>query len=379
MQSDDEKADVPFSILCLGSLGTYQIFVFVVLGLLAALPAMVGFSFDLNVGTPDHYCRLSANETFDESSASYKAFLARLPVAPTNYDRRCTMFKNSSSNVDRVPCENGWVFDMEKYGETLSTEHSLVCEKFHLRAFTQNLYSAGTAGSLLTGLLSDRWGRRKTIYLLVILLIITLNVMQLFLYAPAHQLFVFTICRFFQGFSSTFFSVALVLLSELTGPSRRVLAANILAYSFAFGQIILAVVARQLKDYKLTYWALNLYALPFVFVYVLIPESPRWLVQQNRVREARKVLERIFNINGRVINDRLELFYSRLPSDAIAARAEEQKRPTYFNVLKRLCRSKLMRKRCLLLIGVWAAALTVYMGESLAFPIVLMSSIGLKE
>ena len=342
------------------------------------LPSMVGFSFHLNVGAPDHYCRLSANETYDESSASYKAFLARLPVAPTNYDRRCTMFKNTSANVERVPCEKGWVFDMAKYGETLSTEHSLVCEKFHLRALTQNLYSAGTAGSLLTGLLSDRWGRRKTIYLLVILMIITLNVMQLFLYAPAHQLFVFTICRFFQGFSSTFFSVALVLLSELTGPGRRVLAANILAYSFAFGQIILAVVARQLKDYKLTYWALNLYALPFVFVYVLIPESPRWLVQQNRVREARKVLERIFNINGRVINDRLELFYSRLPSDAIAARAEEQKRPTYFNVLKRLCRSKLMRKRCLLLIGVWAAALSVYMGESLGVFVVLISSIDSK-
>ena len=100
----------------------------------------------------------------------------------------------------------------------------------------------------------------------------------------------------------------------------------------------------------------------FVVIYILIPESPRWLVQQGRIREARKVFERIFLINRRPLHDRLELFYARLPNDVIAAREAGQNTPTYFNVLKRLCRSKLMRKRCLLLIGVWAAALSIYLG-----------------
>jgi MFS family permease len=190
-----------------------------------------------------------------------------------------------------------------------------------------------------------------------------LNTMQLSFYSPTHKLLVFAICRFFQGFSITFYSVSLVLLSELTGPSRRVLAANTLAYSYALGQIILAIIARHFKDYKLTYWGLNIYVLPFASIYLLIPESPRWLVQQNRVREARKVLERIFLINRRPLNDRMELFYSHLPFDVIAAREAEQMRPTYVNVLKRLCRSKTMRKRCLLLIGVWTVALSVYLGR----------------
>jgi OCT family organic cation transporter-like MFS transporter 4/5 len=192
--------------------------------------------------------------------------------------------------------------------------------------------------------------------------------MQFFFYSPTHKLLVFTICRFFQGFAITFHSVSLVLLLELTGPDRRVLAANTLAYSFALGQIFLAIIARQLKDYKLTYWALNLYVLPFTFIYILIPESPRWLVQQGYIREARKVLERIFLINRRPLHDRLEFFYSRLPIDVIAAREAGQNTPTYLNVLKRLCRSKLMRKRCLLLIGVWAVALFVYLGISSALP-----------
>jgi MFS transporter, OCT family, solute carrier family 22 (organic cation transporter), member 4/5 len=311
---------------------------------------MVSVSFDLNAGTPDHRCRLSANDTYDRPVDLYRVFLQRVPL--TLYDKRCTMLRNATSSV-LVPCENGWLFDQSKYGHTLSTELSLVCEKYHLRALTQNSFSAGTAGSLLTGLLSDRWGRRKTIYSLVILLIISLNTMQLSFYSPTHKLLVFAICRFFQGFSITFYSVSLVLLSELTGPSRRVLAANTLAYSYALGQIILAIIARHFKDYKLTYWGLNIYVLPFASIYLLIPESPRWLVQQNRVREARKVLERIFLINRRPLNDRMELFYSHLPFDVIAAREAEQMRPTYVNVLKRLCRSKTMRKRCLLLIGVW--------------------------
>ncbi|CAF3065777.1 unnamed protein product [Rotaria socialis] len=328
---------------------------------------MVSFSYDLNVGTPDHRCRLSNDDAYNKSSETYKLFLTHLSHTPTDYDKKCTMFKNESARTLK-PCDQGWVFDMNKYGETLSTELSLVCDKFHLRALTQNIYSAGAAGSLLTGLLSDRWGRRKTIYLLVILLVIALNTMQLFLYSPTHKLLVFTICRFFQGFAVTFHQVSLVLLLELTGPNRRVLAANTLAYSFALGQIMLAIVAKQLKDYKLTYWALNLYVLPFVFIYVLIPESPRWLVQQGRIIEARKVIERIFLINRRPLNDRLELFYARLPNDVIAAREAEQKSPTYFNVLKRLCQSKLMRKRCLLLIFVWTVALSVYLGLSSALP-----------
>ncbi|CAF2978043.1 unnamed protein product [Rotaria sp. Silwood2] len=56
-------------------------------------------------------------------------------------------------------CDQGWVFDMNKYGETLTTELLLVCDKFHLRVLTKNIYSAGVAGSILTGLLSDRWDR----------------------------------------------------------------------------------------------------------------------------------------------------------------------------------------------------------------------------
>ena len=331
----------------IGSFGVYQILVFLILGLLAVIPSMVTFSYDFNVGAPDHRCRLSRNDTYDEPNITYKQFLENLTIGATDYDKKCTMFDtNSSLRIKK--CDKGWIFDKKKYGETLSTELSLVCDKFHLRALTQNIYSAGAAGSLLTGLLSDRWGRRKTIYLLVIILIIALNTMQLFLYSP-YKLLVFTICRFFQGFAITFYSVSHVLLLELTGPCRRVLAANTLAYSFALGQILLAIASRQLKDYKLTYWALNLYVLPFVCIYILIPESPRWLVQQGRIREARKVFERIFLINRRPLNDRLELFYSRLPTDVIAAREAEQKAPTYFNVLKRLCRSKLMRKRCLLL------------------------------
>jgi OCT family organic cation transporter-like MFS transporter 4/5 len=327
---------------------------------------MVSFSYDLNVGTPDHRCRLFENDTYDKEPILYKKFLNSLPPDAKIYDKKCTMFINNSSLTRKV-CDNGWVFDMQKYGETLSTELLLICDRFHLRALTQNIYSAGAAGSLITGLLSDRWGRRKTIYLLVIILIIALNTMQLFLYSKNHKLLVFTICRFFQGFAITFHSVSLVLLSELTGPSRRVLAANTLAYSFALGQIILAVIARQLKDYKLTYWALNIYVLPFVSIYILIPESPRWLVQQGRIREARKVLERIFIINRRPLHDRLELFYSRLPIDVIAAREAGQNTPSYLNVLERLCRSKLMRKRCLLLIGAWAVALLVYLGKIFNF------------
>ncbi|CAF1386053.1 unnamed protein product, partial [Didymodactylos carnosus] len=264
---------------------------------------------------------------------------------------------------EKVFCSS-WVYDYEKYGVTLSTELNLVCSKVHIRALTQTCYSGGTTCSIITGLMSDKWGRRKTIYILILLLVFILNTQQILMHSTLpdyHKIIIFCVCRFIQGFSQTFYSVTVVLLSEITGPKRRVLAVNTISYFFALGQLLVAGITYYFKDWKLTYWALTVYVLPFVTYYYLIPESPRWLLQQNQLRKCRKILQRIFYVNRRPIRNRSEIFYNNLPMEAMKAKQSKQN-PGYIRVLKRLIKSKKMRKRCCLLIYIWTVAICVYLG-----------------
>jgi MFS family permease len=98
----------------------------------------------------------------------------------------------------------------------------------------------GTSGSFLTGIMSDKLGRRTTMYSLILLMVIVLNATQMIMHSKmsnAKKLIVFTISRFLTGFAQTTYSITLVLLLEMTSANRRVLASNILSYFYTLGMI----------------------------------------------------------------------------------------------------------------------------------------------
>ena len=55
-------------------------------------------------------------------------------------------------------------------------------------------------------------------------------------------------------------------------------------------------MAYWFKDWHKIQWMLALYVMPFFVYYWLVPESPRWLLSQGKVDEARRVLLKITRV-----------------------------------------------------------------------------------
>jgi hypothetical protein len=206
--------------------------------------------------------------------------------------------KRSASSFECVE----WVYDESMYGQTTVTDWDLVCWDAHLKALTQNTFILGTGCSVFTGIISDKLGRRNALILMVTILILVLNSTQFLMhtayFSDRTKFIIFTISRFLQGVGSTLYSVGFVLLIEITGPKHRVIAGNILAYSFAVGQMALVCFSYYFQNWLKISWFISLYCLPFFAYYWLVPESPRWLLSANKIQRARSVIEKISRINN---------------------------------------------------------------------------------
>jgi hypothetical protein len=224
-----------------GSFGLYQKIQFFLVGLLAVLPAMTAFNYVFIAATPDHRCQLNLTnftDTFQIQSPEHQRYVNEyIPLIPKY--RKCYIYVNISGDKILNKCSN-YVFDTTFYNTTISTEWNLVCHDLHLKAITQNAYIMGTSGSLLSGIMSDKLGRRTTMYSLILLMVIVLNSTQLLMHSKmtdTKKLVIFTISRFLTGFAQTTYSITLVLLLEMTSANRRVLASNILSYFYTLGML----------------------------------------------------------------------------------------------------------------------------------------------
>ncbi|CAF1172767.1 unnamed protein product [Rotaria sordida] len=361
-----EQSNVPSTISTIdqllndaGSFGLYQKIQFFLVGLLAILPAMTAFNYVFIAATPDHRCHLpliNFTDTFQIQSNEHENYINQyIPLSLK--DRKCYL---KSINKNLIPCSK-WVFDNTFYNTTISTEWNLVCDRLHLKGITQNAYIIGTSGSFLTGIMSDKLGRRTTMYLLILILVIVLNSTQMIMHSKLSndkKLIIFTISRFLTGFAQTTYSITLVLLLEMTSATKRVLASNILSYFYTSGELFIMLIYYYTRDWSLTMWILTIYVMPFLCYYWCIPESARWLVSTGQLLQARKVLHRIAYINRHTLANSEKKLYDDLQRDA----RKRPKRYSYIHVLTSLFKSSVMRQRCLIIFYIMMTNLMVYLG-----------------
>ena len=95
-------------------------------------------------------------------------------------------------------------------------------------------------------------------------------------------------------------SAAFVLTSEIFEPKTRVMALQVAQALFGVGQAFLAILGYYIRDWR---WLGAVLALPTAigfFIPMFMDESARWLISQNRFKEADVVLKKIAAANGKV-------------------------------------------------------------------------------
>ena len=93
------------------------------------------------------------------------------------------------------------------------------------------------------------------------------------------------------------FAVPFTLLIELVGNKYKTLSGIFFEIPWAIGEISLGLLAMGIRDYRWYQTALTIPCVIMLGVLYFIPESPRWLIQKKKYKEAQMVIQKAADFN----------------------------------------------------------------------------------
>lgn len=295
----------------LGEWGPFQRLIFFLLSASIIPNGFNGLSSVFLTGTPEHRCRVpdSANLSSAWRNHSIPLRLQDGRQVPHNCRRyRLAAIANFSAlglepvrdvdleQLEQESCLDGWEFSQDVYLSTIVTEWNLVCEDDWKAPLTISLFFGGVlVGSFISGQLSDRFGRKNVLF-------VTMAVQTGFSFLQVFS-------KNFEMFSVLFFIVgmgqisnyvaAFVLGTEILSKSVRIIFSTLgVCIFYAFGYMLLPLFAYFIRDWRMLLLALTVPGVLCALLWWFIPESPRWLISQGRIKEAEVIIHRAAKING---------------------------------------------------------------------------------
>ncbi|XP_006903172.1 PREDICTED: solute carrier family 22 member 8-like [Elephantulus edwardii] len=277
----------------LGGVGPFQFLHLALIGLPVLGMANHNLLQIFTASTPAHHCRPPPNA----SAGSWV-----LPTGPDGKPERCLRFIHppnaSLSNVTQgptEPCLDGWVYNISAR-DSIVSEWDLVCGSYKLKELAQSLYMAGVLiGGILSGNLSDRFGRKIILCWSYLLLAVSGCCTA---FSPT--LLTYMAFRFLTGCSLAGISMSTVILNIEWMPTRiRAISSTAVGYCYTIGQFILPGVAYVIPQWR---WLQLTVSIPFFIVFLWswwIAESVSWMVHFGKSSKALKLLRWVAAFNGK--------------------------------------------------------------------------------
>ncbi|PIK50849.1 putative organic cation transporter protein-like [Apostichopus japonicus] len=295
----------------IGEFGPYQIKIYFMVCLIGIPVAMNQMGQVFYAANTDHWCAVAEWESnydacSDLDGDEYMGCIhqyrnASIPPDEEDEDRlyaQCSKYDaNYTTWADgyyagdettrQTDCDEGWIYDKSEYTRTIKTDFDLVCDKKSAADFSQSAFFFGVLlGSLLYGFLADFLGRVKSFYIAVVtLFVFTLSVT----FMPS--LWSYTVMRCLVAMSNMgCFLLAFIIGTEFVGPSKRVIAGILIEVFFSFGYMLLAILAYFIRDWRVLNLVVAGLLCLFPFTIFFVPESPRWLISNNKCDKAEKII-----------------------------------------------------------------------------------------
>ncbi|XP_033021375.1 solute carrier family 22 member 13-like [Lacerta agilis] len=309
-------------IKALGDFGQFQWRLVVLITLATPSLAFHMFSQLFMVLEEPHHCNTSWFNAIGLNLTEEERLNLTLPKKPDGTFEECLMYTPVDWALDAIiqyglnsteKCRRGWVYPSNQE-PSLLTQFDLVCDREDLNDISQSIYMLGLlAGALVSGLLSDRFGRRPSI-LLSMLIEGVFGVATAF--APNFYLYI--AFRFLVGAAVSGVVISsLALATEWVGIVYRPHTVIISHAAFSVGQMILAGLAYAFRDWRTLQLAGSAPVFALFFYLWVLPESARWLVTKGKTEEAKKLLQKASSVNKRTIP--LKLLDELKPEKTVSA------------------------------------------------------------
>ncbi|XP_057313745.1 solute carrier family 22 member 4-like isoform X2 [Hydractinia symbiolongicarpus] len=304
-----ERIDIDEFLIKGGECGCFQIFVQSGL-FLVLFPLVFPILLFYYIGYDPPWRCLYNNNNITHSVDFNKTCSNSSVIFPHDDGSRC--------DLDR----SEWTFHYHK--TTLVTEFDLVCNRSSLNALAGSIVFIGWAiGIVISGYLSDNYGRKWTMFIGFFV-----TTVLLFVSAFVNQIWQLIAVRFFIGL---FFAApalnTYVMVVEIVGPNRRVMATTMSHFCSVAAGIVLTIKAKFINEWKTLTMACSVpYLIGMVAVFC-VPESVRWLNLKGRTKEAEAILRKAAKYNKKI-----------LPSVSLEPAESEEKhgrKASYIDLFKR--------------------------------------------
>ncbi|KAM9846339.1 solute carrier family 22 member 6 [Aulostomus maculatus] len=295
-----------------GSTGRFQILHVTLLSIPVLLMASHNLLQNFVASVPPHYCSGHANLSQSRLSPE-EMMMITVPLDHSGNPQRCQRYtapqwhlldKNGSSSsgeqgyttLELQGCADGWTYNMTEMTSTIISDWNLVCDQRSWKQMGQTIYMGGVLlGAIVFGSLSDKYGRRILLLISNLLMAVSGTCAAFSTSFPLFCLFRFGCGMALSGLGLNTFS----LIVEWIPTRVRTGVGTLTGYCYTVGQLILAVIAYFIRDWR---WLTLTVSLPFYFFFLYawwFHESSRWLVLSNKSDQAIKNLKSVARFNGR--------------------------------------------------------------------------------
>ncbi|KAG8176993.1 hypothetical protein JTE90_005735 [Oedothorax gibbosus] len=252
------------------------------------------------VSVPPHWCYVP-EVAFSNLSISQQ----RLIVSPPD-DASCSMYNISYAdyvidesfvipeNVTTIPCAKGWQYDKENYDSTAATKWNMVCSRNHWPSLILFLQNVGSLlGTPVFGYFSDKFGR-KVVLLLLGIVVSSTEIASVFV----DDFIVFAVLRTINGtILPSMFTLPYILILEIVAPDMRGRMNGVINTSWTLGLCLLPLFAYLSRSWVVLGVISGCTGMSVLLYWKYLPESPSWLLSQDRCDEALDVMMMIGDKN----------------------------------------------------------------------------------